>query len=251
MSSYVIAGLVGVSNMILWGIYGDLLVERFRAVKVLRSLALALVGSAYLFLIEPDLPLIIVALSVVALERMTTEIYKACIRVEDQSKYKIPSDLGIVAINRPAKKVVGLAIIATAATMGWCLAEVRIESRVVIVMVALVVAGSGALKDAPYEGFSALKFVRSPILAVAAGLLLVAAFPDLPSLFLALSVAGGERILSEFYKKILRGSVPGKFRAAQIDRNWQDRRRYVLILYGLNIAALLALFLTERQALAA
>ena len=81
--------------MILWGLYGDLLVEKFNVLKVFRSILIAILWSILLFIINPNLPLFVVALVVISLERITTEIYKALVRQEDQGKYKIPSDLNI------------------------------------------------------------------------------------------------------------------------------------------------------------
>src|SRR4029079_6854784 len=110
MIYHLLFGLLGVCNMILWGLYGDLLVEKFEWFKVLRSIVFALFWSALLFFIHPQLPLFIVALVVICLERITTEIYKLLIRVEDQKKYKIPSDLKI-NLSKEVKIVLGLLII--------------------------------------------------------------------------------------------------------------------------------------------
>ena len=102
MLPYLLSGLLGVSNMILWGVYGDLLAEDFSALKIVRSIMLGIIWSLFLFYINPELPLVIVALSVISLERISTEIYKAFLRSEDQRKYAIPSDLRI-RLNRGIK----------------------------------------------------------------------------------------------------------------------------------------------------
>src|SRR5687767_13041682 len=106
LALYIIAGLLGVSNMIFWGVYGDLLLEPFSFKKVLRSLILGLVYSVYLYWVNNQLPLILVVLIVIAFERLTTEIYKALIRDERQVKYKIPSDLN-VDFPRSIEKIIG------------------------------------------------------------------------------------------------------------------------------------------------
>lgn len=77
---FIFAGLLGVGDVISWGIYGDLLAEKFHPLSIIRSLILGLIYSVCIFIKSPNLPLIIVVLSVIALERSTTELYKALIR---------------------------------------------------------------------------------------------------------------------------------------------------------------------------
>ena len=54
-------------------------------------------------------------------------------------------------------------------------------------------------------------------------------------------LAGGERIVSEFYKKIYRGRIPGKFKIKKINKSWIKERKKILYLYFLNIIGLLTL----------
>lgn len=55
MGGYLLAGVLGVGNMILWGVYGDLLLERFSVIKVIRSLVVAVIFSIYISLVVPYL----------------------------------------------------------------------------------------------------------------------------------------------------------------------------------------------------
>src|SRR3989338_9458109 len=107
---YLIAGQVGVMNMIIWGIYGDLLAEKFSNFKVLRSLLFAGIASTFLFFVNKHTPLFVIALTTISFERFATEIYKAFIRDERQGKYLIPSDWNI-NWPRPFEKFLGFAII--------------------------------------------------------------------------------------------------------------------------------------------
>ena len=239
MIYYVVSGLLGVSNMILWGVYGDLLVERFSFVKILRSLALGMAWSILLFFVHSTLPLFIVALIVICLERITTEIYKALIRVEDQDKYSIPSDLNL-KWNQTLKRFLGLLLIATLAVTVYFI-EIPLNNISITIIIGLFAALTGMSKDAPYEGFKLLTFFRSPVNSIALGILLSILFPAIGGKYLLLAIAGGERILSEFYKKIFKGRIPGKFKQIEHNEAWKEKRSWVLVMYAANIIGIVFL----------
>lgn len=135
--------------MILWGVYGDLLVERFDGTKVFRSIVIGILWSIFLFVIESQLPLFVVALIVISLERITTEIYKALIRHEDQTKYQIPSDLNI-KINQNFKRCIGVLLIILIGVLVYAV-EIPVANVYLIVIIGFTIALGGMLKDAPYE----------------------------------------------------------------------------------------------------
>ncbi len=240
MILYIFAGLFGVINMILWWLYGDLLVEKFSVLKVLRSIALGVLWSSFIFLINSELPLFIVALSVISLERITTEIYKALMRVETQNKYKIPSDLSFKA-NPKCKFALGVFLIVLIGILVYYV-EIPIDKIYLTLTIGFFIALGGMLKDAPYEGFDKIKFFRSPLVAIIVGLSINFLFPHISGKYFLLAVAGGERIVSEFYKKIYKGRVPGKFKSEEFNKVWMKEREKLLVLYFLDIAWLLALF---------
>ena len=227
--------------MILWGLYGDLLVEKFSIAKIFRSLGLGVSWSLVLFFVNSDLPLFIVALSVITLERITTEIYKALIRVEDQEKYKIPSDLSIKMDGR-LRQFSGLSLILVL-VLAICFGELPLDKMYISIIIGLFAALTGAMKDAPYEGFSLLTFFRSPVIAVGLGILLSMLFPAISGKFLLLAIAGGERIISEFYKKIFRGRIPGKFKKIAVNQDWEVERKWLLIPYVTSISGIVLLVL--------
>ncbi|MFA6000020.1 MAG: hypothetical protein WC783_03530 [Candidatus Paceibacterota bacterium] len=239
MTYYIFSGLIGVINMILWGLYGDLLVERFSFVKILRSVLIGILWSILLFIINPDLPLFIVALVVISLERITTEIYKALIRVEDQNKYKIPSDLNI-RLAYKLKLFLGLLLILILGTLVY-LVEIPINKIYLTLIIGIFIALGGMLKDAPFEGFDSVKFFRSPIVAIIIGTSLLILFPTISGKYFLLATAGGERIISEFYKKIFRGRIPGKFQQKEFNKTWEEKRKLLLFLYVLDIIGLAVL----------
>lgn len=240
MIYYIFSGLLGISNMILWGIYGDLLVEKFNFVKVLRSVVFGILWSILLFYTNPNLPLFIVALIVISLERITTEIYKALFRVENQDKYKIPSDLNI-KLNRKLKLFIGFSLLILLALFVY-FCDLSLNKVYLIFIIGILSAIGGALKDAPFEGFDLIKFFRTPLISIVIGILLLIRFPTISGKYFVLAIAGGERIASEFYKKILRGRIPGKFKQVEFNENWKNKRKQLLFLYVADIIGLIFLF---------
>lgn len=236
---YILAGLLGTLNMVLWGVYGDLLVEKFYVRKVLRSLVIGTLWSVFLFFINPNLPLLIVAMAVISLERITTEIYKPLIRSESQDKYKIPSDLKI-NFGRNLKLFFGLSFIAILIFFVYFI-ELPINNLYLTIIAGLIVGVGGMVKDAPFEGFDPVKFFRSPAICVAVGILLAFLFPSVSGKYFLLAITGGERIISEFYKKILKGRIPGKFKKTEINKNWERRRRWLLVFYAADLFLFVAL----------
>ena len=74
----------------------------------------------------------------------------------------------------------------------------------------LSVAIGGAIKDAPYEGFNLLKFLRSPIIGLVEGAVISKLITNVNPYLLYFSVIGTERITTETYK-LLRATKPMKF----------------------------------------
>ena len=234
---YLLAGTIGVINMVLWGLYGDLLVEKFELSKILRSLFFGIVYSIFLFFVDSRLPLFVVALIVITMERTTTEIYKALIRNESQEKYDIPSDLNLKG-SRAAKRVIGYLLIAILLALFYVV-DLRVPNVILLVFISIIPAIGGAAKDAPYEGFSPVKFLRTPVVSLAVGVFLIWVFPNLDPKFFLVAVPGGERIISECYKKIIRNKIPGKFKQSlRINEIWRQKRQKLLFAYALNILAL-------------
>lgn len=113
---------------------------------------------------------------------------------------------------------------------------------IIIITAGFIAAIGGMLKDAPYEGFYFFKFFRSPFVAMLIGVLIYFYNPLLETKYFLLSIFGGERVLSEFYKKIFRDRAPGKFKNDKhhhIKYGWKARRIGILLLYFADVAGLL------------
>jgi hypothetical protein len=239
---YIFCGVLGVTNIVLWGIYGDLLIEKFDLRKVLRSIFLGVVYSLYLFFVNNSLPPFVVVLNVVALERITTEFYKALIRNEKQKKYKIPSDWNI-HLPRPLEIITGYFLIFGILLLIYT-KNIGRNLWLILFIPIFFSAICGAAKDAPYEGFAPKKFFRSPLVVSIVAAFLMWSFPTLEGKYLLLSISGGERIISECYKKIIKGNIPGKFREDihhQLRHSWSVTRYILLIPYAINLLLILSL----------
>ena len=78
----------------------------------------------------------------------------------------------------------------------------------------LLVAIGGAIKDAPYEGFSFTKFIRSPIIGAIEAPIIGKAFKDTHPVLLGMATIATERLTVETYKLISAQAgdyIPGKF----------------------------------------
>jgi len=78
----------------------------------------------------------------------------------------------------------------------------------------LAVSIGGAIKDAPYEGFDPVKFIRSPIIGAIEAPIIGKVFNYHQPVVLFFATVGTERVTVETYK-LIRASqqqyVPGKF----------------------------------------
>jgi hypothetical protein len=236
----ILAGLLGVTNMIIRWVYGDLAAEKFALHKVLRSLFLGAVWWVTLFLYDPSLAWWVISMVVIWFERLMTEIYKGFFRIENQSKYIIPSHLGMwVSMRRPLLWVIIIALFIWL----FLLLDWEVHRLLVSLLVWLSVAFGGAWKDAPYEGFDYIKFWRSPVVAIVCWYLFFLSFWSTWLNIMILWIAGCERVISECWKKIINGNIPWKFKKELISQEWINKRRWLLIPYIVTIILFVWLFL--------
>jgi hypothetical protein len=209
-----------------WGAYKDSPFEGFRVRSFLRSVAagcIASLGFAVWSSPASGRPSLLVTVGVVySLERLATEWWKAFVREDDQTAYSIP--MRVAVGGRPIDRwqtrgVVGIGIVAILVGGGLAAAEVeealaRTASWGVVIAVGglggLATAVGGAWKDAPIEGFSGWKFLRSPVVAT---LWAIPVSLLTTHLFLVVLSAGGLSVASiETYKSFFTGGrPPGKF----------------------------------------
>ncbi len=234
-----------------WGAYKDAPYEGFSALRFPRSI-LASVGVAMFLYYGPlsigdrfrSLPLFYVFLAVMGIERMVTEIYKACFRNSDQSKFMIPQRLTL--LGRPIESE--LLRVGTGVVLMTGVFAIPFLPQVVMRLPGFVLTGfltgmfissSGAYKDAPFEGFDPNKFLRSALVLAGASPLVYLLGP-LELGFLIYTFGGLERLLVEYYKSYVIHSVPGKFRP-ELPRieDWFWRSRSSLHVIALALVALL------------
>jgi hypothetical protein len=210
-----------------WGAFKDSTFEGFRPGSFVRSIlvggTVSVAFGAWQAGHGTESTSVIVWVGVAyTLERLATEWWKSFIRIDDQSAYTIP--MRIAVRGRPIdpwsrRWLVGGGVIGVimAAGIGIALLQDAFPSTPVWIVILAVgglggwaTAIGGAWKDAPIEGFSGWKFVRSPLVATAwavpTSLLTV-------DWFLVMISAGGLSVASiETYKSFFTGGrPPGKF----------------------------------------
>jgi hypothetical protein len=271
LQSLAVAGVIGVlsgTHTAIWGMYKDAIHEGFAASRFARSV---IVGALVAMAIQMALVLPLPAASAIivlfglayAAERGIVEVWKTFVREEDQSKYTIPMQFSIRGVPvraRAARLAAGAAYVAV---VGLCLAAVArvdagplgeptaVRSAVAGLVVGLVIAIGGAWKDAPSEGFDALKFFRSPCLTVAFALLL----SHLAGSYLQIAVAaiGYERAAAETYKTFFFPSKPrGKFAGKPVlfPHMLERRRHFVPAYVAIWVAVIIAGAVAVRDAAA-
>lgn len=218
-----VGGLAGV-HAASWGAYKDSPFEGFRWTSGVRSVVLAALIAMAVVRLTPlgtGSDLVIVALVVYAGERLATEGWKAILREDDQSAFTIPMRLGVggrTVDHRGVRYAAGGLLLA--AIVGVGVGVRLLQSSGVVpwwLLVAALGGGAGwatavggAWKDAPIEGFSGWKFLRSPVVATAWAVVLSPRTDDVLVLGLA---AGGAAVASiETWKTFFTGDrAPGKF----------------------------------------
>lgn len=244
-----------------WGAFKDSPFEGFRVGSFVRSLLLAgviAVGAAGLLQPLTGGAAVVLVGLVYALERLATEWWKSILREDDQRAYTIPMRLGFrgrPVDNKVMRYAVGVAVAAGAVTVLAALDLVQGWSTVLPAwFVALTIGGAGgwatavggAWKDAPIEGFSGWKFLRSPVVATLWAVPLSLLTQNWVVLLLA---SAGFAVASiETYKTFLTGGrPPGKFAGRSVRRTVPALRR---VLAGQNATLWLAVALAFAASLA-
>jgi len=252
----ILIGLAVGCHIATWGMYKDAIHEGFTLAKYVRSIlvgvVLAPLGAALAHLDATTASGMFMLFGLTyALERAVTEFWKTFIRDEDQSKYFIPMQfhvMGRVVRSRSIRFLVGLGLVGVATLLlkGAHLLQPEPGATASPWSLALVAsvggwysALGGAFKDAPIEGFETFKFFRSPLVALAYGLLVSIFTPSYP--LIALCAIGFTVATLETYKTFFFPSVPrGKFAGKPIlFPGMLARRKYFVPLYALIWAGLI------------
>jgi hypothetical protein len=235
---FAVGSLSGLHTAI-WGMYKDSAHEGFGPIRFARSILIGAMSAVIiqtllvLNLEQPGQLVLLFGLAYAA-ERGIVETWKTFFRDEDQSKYFIPMQftmLGRPVESRGARMLAGAGYIIVCG-LGLSLIDsfdarfevTRLTAAIAGLLVGFVIAVGGGWKDAPKEGFSLLKFFRSPLMTVSYALLL-ASLTDRHLLIAAASI-GFERATAETWKKFFFPSKPpGKFAGKPVTHPQMLRRR--------------------------
>jgi hypothetical protein len=248
---YLIALAIGAlagTHISTWGMYKDSIHEGFTWPKYFRSIVLgAAIALGVLLVTGIDVSrpsgMVVFFGVVYALERLTLELWKSFIRVEDQSKYFIPMQFGVGGKPIHDRRIRYSAGVAVLLLLGATLVGVHALQRAYpdlppwLVLVTIgslggwLTAFGGAWKDAPVEGFETLKFFRSPGVSLAWAILL--AFFTSDWILIGIGAAGYSVATIETYKTFFFPSKPrGKFAGKPIlFPEMLRRRQYFVPIY--------------------
>jgi hypothetical protein len=253
------AGLIGAvagAHASTWGMYKDAIHEGFTWPKYSRSI---LVGAAAGLVLEAALNFDLSSAAawvvffglVYATERLLLELWKGYIREEDQSKYFIPMQFGVLGKpveNRAVRRTVLVAVLLVLAGSVWGVVALQravpdLPAWLVLVTIGAfggwLTAFGGAWKDAPVEGFETLKFFRSPLISLFWAVV-VAFFTD-SWLYIGVAGAGYSVATIETYKTFFFPSKPrGKFAGKPITHPGmlKTRQYFVPVYVAIWIAVL-------------
>jgi hypothetical protein len=230
MAVAVVVGILAGLHTATWGMYKDAIHEGFTVPRYLRSVLVSTLAAPIIVLVSGLNPLTASGLVVLfgvtyCTERGLTEFWKTFVRFVDQSKFTIPMQFhvfGRVIPQGPVRWAIAAGhLVAAGALLYWINAlqdHAFTWPRWLVIALIGSIGGwfsafGGAFKDAPIEGFSAFKFVRSPFLSASYALLL-SNFTDNYVLMalggLGYTVASIETYKTFFFPSRPRGKFAGK-----------------------------------------
>ena len=240
------------------GLYKDAPHEGFTLPKYFRSIVVAALVAIALqawlrFDVASASQLAVLFGLTYAMERLAHELWKSFLREEDQSKYFIPMQFGVMGKpvkSRPVRWSLLAAILVVLAVLVWvgyALQERFPNTPAWLVLVTIgslggwLTAFGGAWKDAPVEGFETLKFFRSPVIALFWATLM--AFFTRDWVFISLAGAGCAVAMIETYKTFFFPSKPrGKFAGKPVlYPEILEKRKPVVYLYAAIWACMIAI----------
>jgi hypothetical protein len=240
MLTYVVIGLVAGSIVSCWQSFKDPPWEGFHPDRFARSLVVGVMLGALAYgmmqrgLIAVD-NLGMLALAVLATERLVGETYKGFLRPGPHPEYfHLFRRLGIPVERGVAKFVIGALFLVGGLALYWWFGRLGAKiidtfghtilgGLIVGVAAGTMVAVGGAMKDSQFEGFKPLKFIRSPFMA-GVGTIFLVRLSDNPHL-ISIGAIGLERVVVEFYKTFLTRQVRGIHGKKPIAHpEWLERR---------------------------
>ncbi len=205
----------------LWGAFKDSPYEGLKKKTFPRSVYFSVVIFLIIYFISETILLEISLLHlffvVMGIERIASEIHKGFFRTEPQDKYFVPSRItffGKYVSSDFLRYVSGTIIFVLVFLIyKWnFFVDEYWQFALVAYLTGLFISFGGAYKDAPFEGFSILKFQRSSLV-----LLMVSPFfyflGPVNIGFLIYMNGGLERFIVEYYKTYIQRNMSGKFRS--------------------------------------
>ena len=254
----ILIGLLAGAHTSSWGMYKDAPHEGFTFLKYSRSIIVAAIAAFILSrIVELNLGwashLSLFFGLTYAAERLTLELWKSFIREEDQSKYFIPMQFGVLGKpvqSRAVRWSIFAAILVLLAVLLYGASELMKAYPDANPWLVLITVGSvggwltafgGAWKDAPVEGFETFKFFRSPMVALTWAIIM--AFFTTNWIYIAVAGAGYSVASIETYKTFFFPSKPrGKFAGKPIlFPKILEQRRIVAVLYACIWAVMITL----------
>jgi hypothetical protein len=260
-----VVGILAGLHTATWGMYKDAIHEGFTVPRYLRSVFVSGLSAPIIVLVTGIDPLTASGLAVLfgvtyCVERGLTEFWKTFVRFVDQSKFTIPMQFhvfGRVIPQGPVRWAIAAGHVAVAALLLWWIGSLQHHPLAWPRPVAVLLIGSiggwysacgGGFKDAPIEGFSMLKFVRSPIMSALYALLLSNFTEDY--VLMALGGLGYTVATIETYKTFFFPSRPrGKFAGRPIlyPKCLAMRQRFVPLYAGIWVLVVTTFVLAFRE----
>lgn len=233
------AGLHGA----LYGAYKDSPHESFRWRRFAREIAFALAAVTALAWVPAarTQSAFTIYLTAFALTRIVTEFWKLFVRVEPQESFRIPTQIHCVVgvIHNPLLRL--LLGVGFLASIYGCYAAFRtlpawvplpVKGLLIGLGIGTAEAIAGGYKDGAIEGFSWIKFTKSPSFGMIGGLIASGHTTDIG--FLLLATIGSMRMFLELlFKMLVRNYTPGKFCALTGPfKDWYVRRERFVVPYA-------------------
>lgn len=235
-----------------WQAYKDSPWENFDTRKFIRSYGVAIIVGAGLYYLHTSNIIVfenkgILLLTILSMERGIGEIYKGFVRKSSHAEYvKLFERLHIKFKSYSLQVLAGvifavifaaiLVVVLTALTSYALKLPPILAGLIAGFFGGMISATGGAIKDSQFEGFKFKKFIRSPIVGILGGLILIN-FTNNP-LLLVLSVIGFERLVVEVYKTFIRRQVRGIFEGQKPKHpHWLKNRWIFILLYVLGALA--------------
>ncbi len=228
-----------------YGAYKDSPHESFIKRRFVRELIIAFVIGIIFSLLQvwKSENYLIIYLSTFTIARIVTEFYKLNLRVEQQDKFRIPTQIHFfrkVVQNRLFRILLGFVIPVVVLTVYYISLRLpdslSIHQKGIIIglLIGLADASGGAYKDGLIEGFYLNKFLKSATLGPLGGFMI--SFMTSNPLFLLLGTIAFMRMFIELFFKILCETyVPGKFKSLKpLFPGWSKKRKIFLIPYSIT-----------------